>query len=317
MQTCRPSPAPFFAYDFVRNGSSPGEYIVVPPPRIPPGAAAGRRLAEVSAAAAVPLDSALTLGDTVYYVPAANGTIDAQTLYNDFYTAYNTEGVIAFVFPYGTWTVINPVDGFHMLFSCNGVSLPPFTIDFGGADYIFTARVPARLRRATRMPSGMSTRQVSTTAVATPPCACSRFTLCMKQPMAAVCMPLQSSRCHERHAHAALLAACAGQHPGRCLLQLLQQHHGHQRHLLLPLQREPLVPGHRHQHLHRRPHLDHRGDTCLPHAPTSVPSAPSHARSHCARSRFWRMEPERAGMPCRGSCSGTPVAGCKRECQAC
>ena len=52
----------------------------------------------------------------------------------------------------------------------------------------------------------------------------------------------------------------AGRQPGWGVLQPVQQHHGHERHLLLHLQPEPLVPGHHHWHGKPGDRLEHHGD---------------------------------------------------------
>ena len=66
--TCRATPGPFFAYDFVRNGTAGGEYTVVPPPPVPPGMApmSGRGLAEIDAE---PLDSTVVTGSVPPVLP--------------------------------------------------------------------------------------------------------------------------------------------------------------------------------------------------------------------------------------------------------
>ena len=45
-------------------------------------------------------------------------------------------------FPPGTYTVVNPVSGFHLVFQCDAGVRGPFTIDFGGATFIFTVQQP-------------------------------------------------------------------------------------------------------------------------------------------------------------------------------
>ena len=42
----------------------------------------------------------------------------------------------------GTYTVVNPLAGFHLVFNCNADIRGAFTIDFGGSTFIFTVCCP-------------------------------------------------------------------------------------------------------------------------------------------------------------------------------
>lgn len=140
--TCKPDPHTFYAYNFVRNGTVGGEYNVVAPPIIPPRAQQ-RRLAELGIAAKA-LDSTVTNGNVVTYLPSANNTIDGLTFYYAFYSAYYTQTVNVFQIPTGTYTLVNPFAGFHMILPCDSQVRSAFTIDFGGSTFIFSVRSPSR-----------------------------------------------------------------------------------------------------------------------------------------------------------------------------
>ena len=103
--------------------------------------------------------------------------------------------------PTGTWTVVGPVFGYHLLFSCNGGGGPPFTIDFGGSTFIFSVRtifLPLCVAAHSNAPScrrllsaaGKQHAQRATAACMAP----ARLSSWMP------CMQKASARCMPRHA---------------------------------------------------------------------------------------------------------------------
>ncbi len=78
-------------------------------------------------------------GTVAVYNPN-NSSIDSTDFYNTFAKYWYAGSYTALRLVTGTYSIVNPIAGFHLIAGCSGISHAPFEIDFGGSTLILQVR---------------------------------------------------------------------------------------------------------------------------------------------------------------------------------
>lgn len=83
--------------------------------------------------------SVVPAGTVAVYNPN-NSSIDRTDFYNTFANYWYAGSYTALRLVTGTYSVVNPIAGFHLIAGCSGISHAPFELDLGGSTLILQVR---------------------------------------------------------------------------------------------------------------------------------------------------------------------------------